>query len=233
MANWDLVIGHWECGVVIILLGPPGAGKGTQAQELKKRLGIAHVASGDLFRKAMEEGTELGLVAKSYIDRGALVSDEVTIAMILERLDEPDCRNGVILDGFPRTIEQAKALEEALAERGEAIAAVLHIRVSNKAIVERLSGRRICRNCQANYHVVFNPPKRAGVCDLCGGELYQREDDRPETVRKRLEVYLAQTAPLIEYYREAGLLTEIDGEQDIEGVIADLMAAIERSGFRG
>ena len=219
--------------MVIILLGPPGAGKGTQAQELKKRLGIAHVASGDLFREAMEEGTELGLVAKSYIERGELVPDEVTIAMILERLDEPDCREGVILDGFPRTIEQAKALEEALAERGEAIAAVLYIRVSDEVIVERLSGRRICRNCQANYHVIFNPPKRPGVCDLCGGELYQREDDRPETVRKRLEVYLAQTAPLIEYYRKAGLLTEIDGEQDIEGVTADLMAAIRRSGFTG
>lgn len=192
-----------------------------------KRLGMAHVASGDLFRKAIEEGMELGLVAKSYMDRGALVPDEVTVAMILERLDEPDRSNGVILDGFPRTIEQAEALEEALAERGEAIAAVFYIRVSNKTAVERLSGRWICRNCQANYNVVFDPPEQAGVCDLCGGELYQREDDRPETVRKRLEVYSVQTAPLIEYYREAGLLTEIDGEQDMENVTVDLMAAIE------
>ena len=213
----------------IVLLGPPGVGKGTQAALLEKALGIPHVASGDLFRDAIKRKTELGRLAKGYIDRGELVPDEVTIAMVRQRLAEPDCQRGAILDGFPRTIEQAEALEAALAEEGKAINVVLYIKASEETLLARLAGRWTCRRCGAVYHSLFDPPKEAGKCDRCGGELYQRPDDTPETQRRRIQVYLAQTAPLIDYYRRKGLLVEIDGEGSIEEVQAELMRAIEAS----
>jgi len=215
--------------VNLILLGPPGAGKGTQAALLSQRLGTPHVASGDLFREAMKKGTGWGKKARSYMERGVLVPDEVTNAMIEKRLKEPDCAQGVILDGFPRTIEQARALEGILAERGKKIDRVLLIQVSEGTLIERLSGRRTCRRCQANYHILFNPPQKEGVCDKCGGDLYQRSDDREETVRRRFRVYSEETAPLIDHYRRQGLLTEIDGEQGIEGVQGRILSALSLS----
>lgn len=210
----------------VILLGPPGAGKGTQAVNLAERLKAPHVASGDLFREALAQGTELGLQAKSYMERGALVPDEVTTAMVMERLSKADCAGGAVLDGFPRTIEQAKSLDKALAERDKAIDKVLCIDVSDDELLRRLSGRWICRKCQAAFHEFSRPPRQAGVCDTCGGELYQRADDTVETARKRLEVYAAQTAPLIEYYRETGKLAEVNGNQQIHSVQADLLRAL-------
>lgn len=211
----------------IVLLGAPGAGKGTQAELLKERLGIPHIASGDLFREHLEEGAELGQLAKGYIDRGELVPDDVTIAMVRQRLAARDCREGAILDGFPRTMEQAIALERMLAEEGKSLDIVFYIKVAEDTLLARLTGRWICRNCGAVYHSLLDPPKEAGKCDKCGGELYQRPDDAPETQRRRIKVYLAQTAPLIEYYRGQGLLVEIDGEKPIEGVQADLLEVIE------
>lgn len=211
----------------ILLLGAPGAGKGTQAAFLTEKLGIPHVASGDLFRVAIANQTELGKLAKRYMDRGELVPDDVTIAMVMERLSQPDCADGALLDGFPRTIEQAKALEKALAERGSRLALVLYIRASEATLLERLGGRWTCRQCGAVYHERFNPPKQPGICDACGGELYQRPDDQPETQRRRIRVYLDQTAPLIEYFKERGLLVEIDGERDVESVRQAVEAALE------
>ncbi len=211
----------------VILLGAPGAGKGTQAVEISQRLGLAHVASGDLFRQEQDSGSELGKVAKSYMEKGLLVPDEVTVGMILGRIAAPDCAKGILLDGFPRTLEQAKALEQALAEENKGIDLVLYIKVSNEELLRRLSGRWICRNCQAPYNIVEVPPKVAGKCDQCSGELYQRADDTEETARKRLDVYFAQTMPLIEYYIKAGKLVEINGEKGIEAVGEDLIAAIE------
>lgn len=211
----------------VILLGAPGAGKGTQAVEISQRLGLAHVASGDLFRQEQDSGSELGKVAKSYMEKGLLVPDEVTVGMILGRITAPDCAKGILLDGFPRTLEQAKALEQALAEENKGIDLVLYIKVSNEELLRRLSGRWICRNCQAPYNIVEVSPKVAGKCDQCSGELYQRADDTEETARKRLDVYFAQTMPLIEYYIKAGKLVEINGEKGIEAVGEDLIAAIE------
>jgi len=211
----------------VILLGAPGAGKGTQAVQISERVGLAHIASGDLFRQEQDSGSELGKIAKSYMGKGLLVPDGVTVKMILGRIAAPDCAKGFLLDGFPRTLEQAKALDQALAEEGKSINLVLYIKVSTEALLRRLSGRWICRNCQAPYNIVELLPKVAGKCDYCGGELYQRPDDSEETARKRLEVYFAQTMPLIEYYTEAGKLVEIEGEKGIEGVAQDLIAAIE------
>lgn len=210
-----------------VLLGAPGAGKGTQAEALVEALGLAHVASGDLFRDHLSRGTELGRLAQEYMDKGELVPDDVTVRMVLQRLGEPDCAQGAILDGFPRTIAQAKALEAALRERGQRIEAALYIRVSTEELLRRLSGRYICKNCQSVYHIRFSPPKRPGVCDECGGELYQRPDDTLETARKRLGVYFRQTAPVVDWYREQGVLMEIDGEQTIPQVQASLLKAIE------
>lgn len=210
----------------IVLLGAPGAGKGTQATYLEEELGIPHVSSGDLFRENLREETELGKLARTYMDRGELVPDEVTIAMVKERLARPDCAEGVILDGFPRTIAQAQALDGILAEKGHKIGVVPYIKVTDEVLLARLAGRWTCRQCGAIYHQLFSPPKVAGRCDECGGELYQRADDTPETQRRRIEVYFQQTTPLIEHYRERGLLVEIDGEQPIERVRADLLAAI-------
>lgn len=211
----------------IVLLGAPGAGKGTQAIMLTEALGVPHVASGDLFRAALQKKTPLGLEAQKYIDQGLLVPDGVTIAMVRERLAQPDCQEGVILDGFPRTLEQAKALDAVLAEEDRAIDKVLYIKVPNEELVARLSGRWICRDCQAVYHTITNPPKQAGRCDACGGELYQRSDDTPETVRRRLEVYFEQTAPLIEYYTEKRVLTEVNGNQDIAEVQTALIETLK------
>jgi adenylate kinase len=211
----------------LILLGAPGAGKGTQAVTISTKLGLVHVATGDLFRKEQESGTELGKIAKSYMEKGQLVPDEITVKMLLGRITAPDCTKGVILDGFPRTLEQAKALDKALAAQGNGIDRVLYIKVSNKELLRRLSGRWICRNCQAPYNIVEMPPKIAGKCDRCGGELYQRADDTEETARRRLDVYFSQTMPLIEYYTKTGKLVEVNGEQGIEAVGRDLIAALK------
>ena len=210
----------------IVLLGAPGCGKGTQAGIIAQSLGIAHIASGDLFREAAERGNELGEQVRSYMEKGLLVPDEITISMILERISGSDCAKGYVLDGFPRTLGQAKALDRSLAARGEAIEKVVYIKVSPEELVKRLSARFICRDCQAPYHEIASPPKVPGRCDRCGGELYQRPDDSPETVRKRLEVYFAETAPLIDYYRGAGKLVEVNGGQGIEEVGRELMAAL-------
>ena len=209
----------------LILLGPPGAGKGTQAERLEKELCLPHVASGDLFRENLRNETELGLLAKTYMDTGDLVPDDVTIAMVRDRLQRPDCEQGAILDGFPRTQAQAESLDEMLADMGRSLDGVLYIAVPDEELVGRLSGRWICRQCQTPYHTMFSPPAREGVCDACGGQLYQRDDDRPETVRARLKVYHEQTAPLIDYYRQAGLLVEVDGAGGIEAVSAAMLEA--------
>jgi adenylate kinase len=210
----------------IVLIGPPASGKGTQAVMLRKLLDLPHVASGDLFRENLKNETELGRQAKVYMDRGELVPDDVTIAMVTERLSRPDCASGAVLDGFPRTIAQAEALDRALAGLGHEISVVPYIAVPDEELVERVSGRRLCRVCGGSYHVRFNPPQQPGVCDNDGGELYQRDDDKPETVRKRLEVYWEQTSPLIDYYRAKGILAEINGDQPIDAVAAELRAVV-------
>lgn len=210
----------------IVLLGPPASGKGTQAARLREALNLPHVASGDLFRENLKNKTELGLKAKVYMDRGDLVPDDVTIAMVMDRLSRPDCADGALLDGFPRTIAQAEALDQALAQEGHRISLVPNIVVPDEVLVERVSGRRLCRTCGEAYHVKFNLPKQPGVCDNDGGELYQRDDDKPDTVRQRLKVYWEQTSPLIDYYRRQGVLVEVDGDQSIDAVTADLRAVV-------
>ena len=212
--------------IVMILMGPPGAGKGTQAKKLAGRLGIPHVASGDIFRENVRNNTSLGRLAKGYMERGELVPDDVTIAMVIDRLSQPDCANGALLDGFPRTVTQAKALDERLAESGWCIHVVPYIRGSEEVLLRRLSGRWICRNCGAVYHIEFHPPARPGVCDVCGGPLYQRPDDKAETARQRLRVYFEQTEPVLAYYERQGLLVEIDGERSIEAVHDALVRAV-------
>jgi adenylate kinase len=211
----------------IILLGAPGAGKGTQAVSISESLGQAHIASGDLFRQEQASGSELGQIAKSYMEKGQLVPDEITVKMILGRIARPDCAKGILLDGFPRTLEQAKALDEALGAQGKGISLVLYIKVSNEELLRRLSSRWICRDCQAPFNTIDMPPKVAGKCDHCGGELYQRADDTEETARKRLDVYFSQTMPLIDYYIGAGKLVEVNGEKAIGDVSRDLIAVIE------
>jgi len=206
----------------VILLGAPGSGKGTQAERLSQATGLVHIASGDLFRQAEKEGTELGKLAKSYMEKGVLVPDEVTTGMILERIAESS--QGFILDGFPRNMEQAQALNIALAE--EAIDKVIYIKVSQEALLRRLSERWVCRQCETPYNLVSSPPKVAGKCDLCGGELYQRLDDNKETAQRRLEVYFAQTTPLISYYQQRGKLVEINGQKAIEEVSKELLALL-------
>jgi adenylate kinase len=213
----------------VVLLGPPGAGKGTQAKRLAQALGLVQVSSGDLFREHLKNQTGLGTLARGYLDRGALVPDDVTIQMVTERLAQPDCVRGAILDGFPRTTAQAEAFAEWLRARGEGIRAVAQLRVSEAALIRRLSGRRTCRAAGHIYHVDFHPSAAPGVCDVDGSELYQREDDRPETVARRIQVYLAQTAPVVEHYRRQGLLFEVDGEQPAENVTLELRKRLERT----
>jgi len=213
----------------LILLGAPGSGKGTQAKNIAEKVGITHVASGDLFRAAATRGDELGKQAKYYMEKGLLVPDEITIKMILERIDAPDCSKGVMLDGFPRTLEQAKALDQALGKKKQKIDRVFYIKVSTDELVRRLSGRFICRKCQAPYHKVSSPPKKEGICDKCGGELYQRADDTPETVRKRIDVYTKETSPLIDYYKKAKKLVEIKGEGNIDNITKDIIASLPKS----
>ena len=212
----------------IVLLGPPGAGKGTQAAIIAERKRIAHVASGDLFRMHLGAGSELGVLAKTYMDRGELVPDEVTIRMVLDRTAAGDAVEGYVLDGFPRTIEQAAALDNALAGQGQALDATALIEVDSEELVRRLAGRWICRDCQTPYHEVSAPPAAAGVCDACGGALYQRDDDRSEVVRARLETYERQTAPLTGYYEQQGKLVRVDGEQAVDVVTAELLKCVER-----
>ena len=198
-----------------ILLGAPGAGKGTQADIIVKEMGLPHVASGDLFRQALKDETPLGKRAESYMKAGKLVPDEITIKMILERIAQPDCKNGCVFDGFPRTLEQAKALDVALEKAGKSIEKAIYIEVPEEALLDRLTGRYVCRVCQTPYHIKNSPPRKAGICDKCGGELYQREDDKEETIRERLKVYFAQTMPLLEYYEKRGKLLRVNGNQHI------------------
>ena len=207
----------------LLLMGAPGAGKGTQAAKLVERFKIPQISTGDMFRAAVKEGTELGKQAKSFMDRGKLVPDEVTIGIVRERLAKDDCKDGFILDGFPRTVEQADALNKILDELGKKITCVLNINVPAEYLIERAVGRRICKSCGATYHVKFHAPKVADVCDACGGELYQRADDNEATMKNRLMGYETSTRPLIDYYKKAGIYTEIDGRQPIEKVTEDLI----------
>ena len=211
----------------ILLMGPPGAGKGTQAANLVKELGVPHISTGDMFRAAVKEGTPLGKQAKACMDAGQLVPDEVTIGIVRERLSKDDCKKGFILDGFPRTVEQADALTGILKELGLSLEGVLNINVPAAELVERAVGRRICKKCGATYHVSFHPSKAENVCDECGGELYQRADDTRETMEHRLSVYEDSTRPLIEYYQKAGVYQEVDGRQPIEKVTQDLIRALK------
>jgi adenylate kinase len=210
----------------LVMLGAPGAGKGTQARLLSEAGGLPQISSGDIFRENIKLETPLGLLAKSYIDSGGLVPDDVTIDMVMERLSRADCAGGAILDGFPRTLPQADALDRALAQRSVRISLVPLLEVSDEEVIERLAGRRVCRSCQEMYHVTFSPARVAGVCDKCGGELYQRSDDNAETVRNRLFVYYKQTAPLVGYYYAHGVLTSLAGDRPVEEVQADLLAAV-------
>jgi len=214
--------------VYVIFLGAPGAGKGTQAAEVAKELKLAHIATGDMFRDAQKKGTALGLKAKEYMDQGKLVPDEITVAMLLERIAAPDCRQGVIFDGFPRTLTQAEALDKALTKQSKAIDKVIYIKVDEEELLTRLSGRWICRQCQTPYHEVTSPPKIKGKCDRCGGELYQRDDDKPATIKERLKVFFAQTAPLIDYYTKAGKLAEVKGVGTIEEVRKEILNILRK-----
>jgi adenylate kinase len=210
----------------IVMLGAPGAGKGTQARMLSEALNIPQVSSGDIFRENLKNQTPLGMLAKTYMDKGELVPDDVTIDMVMDRLGKEDAANGVVLDGFPRTLNQAAALDTALASKGLSIQVVPLLEVGDEALIDRLAGRRVCRNCQAMCHVEYTPPKVEGVCDKCGGELYRRADDDPDTVRNRLFVYYKQTAPLIGYYFAHGSLKSLNGDRPMEQVQADLLAAV-------
>ena len=210
----------------IIMLGAPGAGKGTQAKMIADKYHLPHISTGDIFRANIKEGTELGKQAKEYMDRGALVPDELTVKILLDRVSADDCKNGYVLDGFPRTIPQAEVLDEALTKLGDAVDLAINVEVPDENIVRRMSGRRACLKCGATYHIEHIPPKKEGICDVCGEALVQRDDDKPETVQKRLTVYHEQTAPLIEYYGNKKILKEVDGTKDMEAVFGDITKLI-------
>lgn len=206
----------------LVLMGLPGAGKGTQAEKIVENYNIPHISTGDMFRAAIKDGTELGLEAKSYMDKGELVPDSVTIGIVRERLSKDDCKKGFLLDGFPRTVAQAEALENMLSDLKRPIDFVINVDVNKDILMERLTGRRICKECGATYHLVFNPPAKEDTCDRCGGELYQRADDNAETVQNRLDVNLAQTKPLLSFYEDKGTLRTVNGQQDINVVFEDI-----------
>jgi len=214
--------------VYVIFLGAPGAGKGTQAAEVAKELKLAHIATGDMFRDAQKKGTALGLKAKEYMEKGQLVPDELTVAMLLERIAQPDCAQGVIFDGFPRTLGQAEALDKAFAKQGKQIDKVVYIKVPDEELMGRLGGRWICRSCQTPYHEIAAPPKVKGKCDKCGGELYQRADDQPATIKNRLQVFHAQTSPLIEYYKKTGKLTEVNGTGAVDEIRKNIIGVLKK-----
>lgn len=214
----------------VIIVGPQGAGKGTQAAIVAPALGLVHVSTGDLFREVMASDSDLGKEVRGYYDRGALVPDELTLRMLMERLDairreQPEMR-GALLDGFPRNPAQAEALDRAIDQRNDAIVAVVHVTVPREVLMERLTGRLICKNCGATYHVKFNPPKQPGICDVCGGELYQRSDDTPEAVERRLSIYYEQTEPILAHYAEMGVLIEVDGNRPIDVVAESILTAL-------
>jgi len=213
--------------VNVILMGPPGAGKGTQAELITSEYDIPHISTGDMFREAVNKGTELGEKAKKYMEAGKLVPDEVTIGIVEERLSHPDCSQGFLLDGFPRTEVQAKALDKVMSGLGRKIKAVLNIFADEEVLIERLTGRVSCKNCKTVYNLKFNPPSRPGICDKCGGELIQRSDDKGETVRKRLEVYMEETRPLLGYYEKEGILHNIDGNRSTTQVYCDIQRVLE------
>ena len=206
----------------LILTGLPGAGKGTQAEKIVQKYQIPHISTGDMFRQAIKDETELGLKAKSYMDKGELVPDEVTVGIVRERLSKDDCQSGFLLDGFPRTVPQAESLEEILKDLNKKVDYCIHIDVDQDLLTERLTGRRVCKSCGATYHLVYNPPKTEDVCDKCGGELYQRDDDNEETVKNRLEVNIGQMKPLLDFYKERNVLKTIDGNQEIDKVFEDI-----------
>jgi len=209
-------------------MGLPGAGKGTQAEKIKDKYNIPHISTGDMFRLAIKEGTELGRKAKEYMDQGELVPDEVTIGIVKERLGKADCENGFLLDGFPRNTAQAEALQQLLTELDRTLDYVLHVDVPEEKLVERLTGRRICPTCGTAYHVAYNPPKVEGICDKDGSELIQRDDDQPETVKKRLSVNIKQTQPLLDFYQDKGYLVKVNGDRDIEVVFQDIQSKLEK-----
>jgi adenylate kinase len=211
----------------IIMLGAPGAGKGTQAKKIAGKFGIPHISTGDIFRANIKNGTELGKKAKTYMDKGELVPDSLVVDLIMDRFKEADCANGYVLDGFPRTIPQAEALDAALKANGEKVDYAINVEVPDENIINRMSGRRACVGCGATYHIKYNPTKVEGVCDACGEKLILRDDDKPETVKNRLSVYHEQTQPLIDYYNKAGVLAEVDGTKDMEDVFADIVAILK------
>lgn len=225
-SSFDLLMRGRKKRMNIVLMGLPGAGKGTQADKIVEKYEIPHISTGDMFRAAIKNQTALGLEAKSFMDQGALVPDEVTIGIVRERLSQPDCEKGFLLDGFPRTVPQAEALDATLADLNKSVEHVINIQVEQEELIKRLTGRRICKECGTAYHLVFNPPQEEGKCDKDGGELYQRADDNPETVTNRLEVNMKQTQPLLDFYSDKGVLTNIDGQQHITKVFADIDALL-------
>ncbi|MCV4235751.1 adenylate kinase [Virgibacillus sp. LDC1] len=210
----------------ILFMGPPGAGKGTQAENIVNEFGIPHISTGDAFRLAIKQGTPIGIKAKEFMDQGLLVPDDVTIGIVEERLQQSDCEKGFLLDGFPRTLSQAEALDEILARLNTGLDHVINLKVDREKLLARLTGRRICKNCGSTYHVIFNPPKQEGICDKCGGELYQRSDDNEESVGIRLDEYINKTAPLLTFYENKGLLRQIDGDQEIDAVSSQIASTL-------
>lgn len=219
-------VSEGERNVNILFMGPPGAGKGTQAEVIVNEFGIPHISTGDAFRLAIKQGTPIGIKAKEYMDQGLLVPDDVTIGIVEERLQQSDCEKGFLLDGFPRTLSQAEALDDILSRLHTQLDHVINLKVDRDKLMARLTGRRICKNCGATYHVIFNPPKQEGVCDKCGGELYQRSDDNEESVGTRLDEYINKTAPLLAFYENKGLLRQIDGDQEIDTVSSEIVSVL-------